>query len=637
MTAVDHPSQAPVASVGGRLIAAAAFSLPPLMLLVVGLGLAFRGGGVASQQWQPVAVGAAASLLVLSAVGAVPRVPRAALPTLAALGGLLAWSALSFLWTDSREQTFEHVIRLSMLAAAMLVGIAYVARPRAALALAVGLASCGAVAAGAIEFELLRGTTSAFADSRLSWPIDYANATAAFVWLPLPALLAFAAAAPLRPLVRGAVGAFAALGLAVGLATQSRGAAIALACGLVASLAIARDRSRYALTLLVIVAPVAAIASRLVGGDPSSSASMVRDRGYAALTAALVAGVLVCGLAMLDRRSRFPFGGRETHAAIAVWAAVFVLGMGAFVSTNGRPDTWISARWNEFTQVQSAATQPTNATHFGTGTSNRYDYWRVAWHSFEDHPLQGVGAGAFSVPWFQSRSIDENVSDAHSWQASALAETGLVGLVLLGLVLLLPLAGLRTARTSSGAWPIAAVALGGPGVYFVVHASTDWLFRIPAIAIPGFVVVGALATGGSEGELILATRTQRVALAAAAVLAVSLATPAYLSTAAVATAESEAATSSGSALGELTRAERLNPFTAEPLVVRSTVLQLEGKPSAALAAARAGTHRAPNDWTTWIVLARARRAAGDLAGSRSALQRAAMLNPRVARGEPAVR
>jgi len=626
MTAVDHPSQAAVASVGGRLIAAAAFSLPPLMLLVVGLGLALRGGGVAPQQWQPVAVGLAASLLVLSAVGAVPRVPRAVLPTLAALGGLLAWSALSFVWTDSREQTFEQVIRLSMLAAAMLVGIAYVARPRAALALAVGLASCGAVAAGAIEVELLRGTTSAFSGARLSWPIDYANAAAAFVWLPLPALLAFAAAAPPRPLVRGAIGAFAGLGLAVGLATQSRGAAIALACALVASVAIARDRSRYGLTLLVVMAPVAAIASRIVGGDPSSSASMVRDRGYAALTAAVVAGVLVCGLAMVDRRSRFPFGGRETHAAVAAWAVVLALGIGA--STNGRPDTWISARWNEFTHVQSAATQPADATHFGTGTSNRYDYWRVAWHAFEDHPLQGVGAGAFSVPWFRSRSIDENVSDAHSWQASALAETGLVGLVLFALVLLLPLAGLRTARTSAGAWPIAAVALGGAGVYFVVHSSTDWLFRIPAIAIPGFVVLGALATGGSSRELALTGLGQRVALAVAALLAAVLSIPAYLSTDAVARAESKTATSSTQALAELAAAERLNPFAAEPLIVRSAILQLDDNPRAALSAAREATERDPKDWSTWIVLAEVRRGIGDNAGARAARARAASLNPR---------
>jgi hypothetical protein len=627
MTAVDHPSEAPVAAVGGRLIAAAAFSLPPLMLLLVGLGLAFRGGGVAAQQWQPVAVGLAASLLVLSAVGAVPRVPRAALPTLAALGGLLAWSALSFAWTGSREQTFEQVIRLSMLAAAMLVGIAYVARPRAALALAVALALCGAIAAGAIEVELLRGTTSVFSGARLSWPIDYANAAAAFVWLPLPALLAFAAAAPPRPLVRGTIGAFAALGLAVGLTTQSRGGAIALAGALVASVAIARDRGRYALTLLVIAGPVAAIASRLVGGDALSE-SMVRDRGYAALLAAGAAGVLVCGLAMLDRRSRFPFGGRERHAAIAAWALVLALGIGAFVSANGRPDTWISARWNEFTHVESAPAQQTDVTHFGTGTSNRYDYWRVAWLAFEHHPVQGVGAGAFSVPWFRSRSIDENVSDAHSWQASALAETGLVGLVLFALVLLLPLAGLRTARMSSGAWPIAAVALGGAGVYFVVHSSTDWLFRIPAIAIPGFVVLGALATGGSSRELQLSGSGQRVALAAATLVAAALSIPAYLSTAALAHGETEAATSSSEALADLHTAARLNPFAAEPLLVRSTILQLDREPRAALSAAGEATRREPRDWSTWIVLADARRRHGDLSGARAARARAEALNPR---------
>src|SRR5207247_761906 len=84
LTATQHrtvveagPAPAPA---GGRLVAAAAFALPPVMLLVVAFGLGVRGGGVAPEQWQPVAVGLAAGLLVLAVVGAVPRVPRAALP-----------------------------------------------------------------------------------------------------------------------------------------------------------------------------------------------------------------------------------------------------------------------------------------------------------------------------------------------------------------------------------------------------------------------------------------------------------------------------------------------------------------------------------------------------------------------------
>jgi hypothetical protein len=630
MTAVEHPAGARAAYAGGHLVAAAAFALPPVMLLVVGLGLAFRGGGVAPHQWQPVAVGLAASLFVLSAVGAVPRVPRAALAALLSLAALLTWSGASLLWTASREETFEQVVRLVLLAAAAVVGVAYVARPRAALALATALASFGAVAAGAIEVELLTGATHAFVGSRLSWPIDYANADAALVWLPVAPLLAFAAAQPLRPLLRGAFGFFAALALTTGLTTESRGAAVALAGALAASAAIARDRGRFALTLIAVLLPVAVVASRLTGGDASASASLVRDRGYAALGGSLAAGAVVCALAMLDRRDRFPLGGRETRVALVVWTAAIVLALGAFVAVNGSPLSWASKRWSEFTHVEAATARPapTDTSHFGTGVSNRYDYWRVSWRAFRDHPLGGVGAGAFSVPWFRSRSIDENVTDAHSWEASALAETGIVGLALTAAALLLPLAGIRRARTGPGAWPIAAVALGGAGVYFVLHASFDWLFRIPAIAIPGFVVLGALATGGSESELILTGSRQRTALAAAALVAVVLATPAYLSTAAVARAETAAATESHDALNRLDTAAQLNPFATEPLILRSTILQLDGKSVAALDAAAKATKRDPRDWTAWVMLAQARRGAGDRAGARVALARAARLNPR---------
>lgn len=629
MTAVDHPSIAQAVPATGRLVAVAALALPPLMLLAVGVGLAFRGGGVAPEQWQPVAIGLAASLMVLSTVGAVPRVHRGALPALVGLAALIVWSAASMAWTTSREATFEHVIRLAMLGGAAAVGLVYAARPRAALSLAAGLAVFGIASAGVIEAKLLTGSADAFAGSRLSWPINYANADAALVWLPLPALLAFAAAQPLRPLVRAAFAFSAALAFAVGLTAQSRGAAIALAGALLASVAIAKDRGRYSLTLLAVVTPVAAIAPRLIG-EAAPSAALLRERGQAALLAAVVAAAVVCVLSMLDRRRRFPFGGREAPVALVVWALALALAGAAFLSASGRPDAWVSARWDEFTKVGSpAAASPSDAAHFGTGVSNRYDYWRVASHTFTDHPVEGVGAGAFNVPWFRSRSIDENVTDAHSWQAAALAEIGLVGLVLMAFVLLFPLARVPAARAGSGAWPIAAVALGGAGTYFVLHASLDWLFRIPAIAIPGFVVIGALATGGKHCDLpMFARRGQRLALALAAVVVLALATPAYLSTTAVARAEAEAATSNATALGDLDDAARLNPFAAEPLMIRAFILRIDRKSVAAVQAAREATERAPQNWAAWLVLSDMRRLAGDTAGSRVALARARTLNPR---------
>jgi len=612
------------------LIAAAVFALPPLMLLAVALGFAFRGGGVAPEQWQPVAIGLAASLLVLAAVGAIPAVQHAAVPALVGLAALLVWSGASFAWTASREATFEHLLRVAMLAGAAVVGLVYGARPRAALSLAAGLAAFGAIMACAIEFRLLSGTTDAFIGSRLSWPINYANADAALVWLPLPAFLTFAAAQPLRPLMRAGAGFFAALAFAVGLTAESRGAALALAGALLASVVIARDRSRFSLTMLAIVAPVVVMVPRLVGGDAVSTADIVRERGQAGLVAAVIAGVLVAGLSMLDRRRRFPFGGREAAVAIVLWTLALALAAGLFTASSGRPDTWVSARWDEFTSVGSVASAPAaDASHFGTGVSNRYDYWRVAWKTFEGNPIEGVGAGAFSVPWFRSRSIDENVTDAHSWQAGALAETGLVGLIIIAVVLIFPLLQIRRARMSPGAWPIAAVALGGAAVYFVLHASLDWLFRIPAVAIPGFVVLGAVASGGGEpGKPVFAGLRQRAALALAAAVVLAVAVPAYLSTTAVARAGTEAATSSGDALAELDSAARLNPFSTEPLLLRSTILQLDGSGRAALVAARDATERAPDNWAAWVVRAQAARAAGEPAEARAAHLRAKALNPR---------
>ena len=631
MTVVEHPSVPRSVPVGGRLVAAAAFALPPLVLLAVGLGFAFRGGGVAPEQWQSATIGLAASLFVLAAVGAVPRVDRAALPLLVGLAALLLWSASSMGWTASQEATFEHVLRLALLAGAAAVGLLYGARPRAALALGLGLALFGVVSASAMEVRLLMGSTESFVGSRLSWPINYANADAALVWLPLPALLAFAAAQPLRPLVRAAFALFAALSLAVGLVPQSRGAAIAVAGALIASVVIARDRGRYGLTMLAIAAPVAAIAPRMVGTE-APSAALVRDRGEVALLAAASAAVLVCALSMLDRRRRFPFGGREGRVALACWAVALALAAGAFLAASGRPDAWVSARWDEFTNVGSASAPPSDAAHFGTGVSNRYDYWRVAWHTFEDDPIAGVGAGAFSVPWFRARSIDENVTDPHSWQAAALAEAGLVGFVLTAFVLLFPLARIRSARVGQGAWPIAAVALGGAGVYFVLHASLDWLFRIPAIAIPGFVVLGALASGGQERVgRVFGGLGQRLLLAIAAIVVVALAVPAYLSTTRVVDAEAKASTSPAEALADLDDASRLNPFATEPLLVRSLILKVNGRPRRALAAADDAVDRAPESWVAWLLLADTRRLAGDASGARAALNRAAGLNPRAVR------
>jgi hypothetical protein len=624
VTTLEQPVAAYTGAAGDRLLAAAAFTLPPLVLLAVALGLAFRGGGVVPGQWQPVALGTAASLLVLAAVGAMPSLSRSALLMLGVWAALLGWTAVSLTWSLSREATFEAITRAALLAGVVATAAIYASRARAALALAAGTALCGALIAALLEAKLLAGNADVFAGSRLAWPMNYANADAALLWLPVPALVAFAGSYPLRPLSRGAFGTFATLALALGLTAESRGASIALAAALAGCVVVARDRARLALTLAGIAAPVAVAAPWIVD-DATITSAVARERGVVALAAAVLGGASVGALALLDRRHRFPFDGRQGRVAAVVVAVASVAALALFLAASGRPDTWLADRWHEFTDTASAPATTPNLT---TGSSNRYEYWRVAWEATRERPVAGVGAGAFSVPWFRERSLDENVTDAHSWQAGALAELGVVGLVLTAAALLVPLAGVVRARGGDGAWPIAAVALGGSALYFVFHASFDWLLRVPAAAIPGLLALGALAGAGASRRLRLADLRARVLVAGAALAAALVILPAYVATAALERAESDAPTDPDRALDALETATRFNPFAVQPLVQRSSILSFNGDAVGAVQAAEEAVERGPNDWAAWVVLSEAYYAVRDEARGREARRRVRELNPR---------
>jgi hypothetical protein len=600
------------------------FAFPPVALLGTALLLAFRGGGIVAEQWTPVTVGTAVGLGALGAVGSIPRIPPPAWPALTAMAAFFAWSALSLTWSASPEATLETAARLALLVLAAVVGASYAARHGVGRGVAIALATAGALLAVVVEVKILSGSTGAFSTTRLIWPIDYANGDAALIWLPLPALLAGAAAERIRPVGRAIVAAAAALALAVGLMTLSRGGSIALVATLVVCVAITTDRTRLALTLAGIALPVVVLFTRLTGGRPGEVASDATARGQAAALSAAAAGVIVLAIAAAERARPETYQRRASAIAIAVWASALCLGAAAFVVHYGRPDTWASTRWHEFQNPE--LTRPGDAARFGNATSNRYDYWRVGIHSFTAHPLEGVGAGAFGVPWFRNRAIDESVTDAHSWEIGALAETGIVGFLLIAAALLLPLMQLARARRELGAF--ASVALGGCAVYFVLHASVDWLILIPAVAVPAFVALGACAAAGELPQLRLAPGWQRGVVAVGALVAMLAAVPVYLSTSLTTRAETQAAASTRRALDTLSFAAQANPWAVEPKIVRSQILLDEGRAPAAIRAAKEATTRAPQEWIAWRALADAQRAGGHPAAAAHALARALELNPK---------
>jgi hypothetical protein len=392
---------------------------------------------------------------------------------------------------------------------------------------------------------------------------------------------------------------------------------------LVVCVALATSRGRFALTLAVVGLPVVLLGTRLTGGQPSDLAADATARGWAAAIAMGIAAVLVALLASLEQG--LPgFRKRQGAVAAIIWTCVVVVGATAFAIHFGRPDTWVSARWHEFSHP--ALAQPGDATRFGNSTSNRYDYWRVAAHTFAAHPLEGEGSGAFAVPWFRDRTIDESVTDAHSWEAEALAATGIVGFLLLASALLLPLVQLARARKEVGGFT--TVALGGAVSYFVLHGSLDWLLLIPAFVLPAGVALGACAAAGGAPSISLAPGRHRVAVAAGAILLAVGAVPIYLSTTLTARAEHQAASSVQRASDTLSMAARVDPWAVEPLILKSEILLDAGREDAAVDAATKATRRDPKLWTVWAALAEAERAAGNRAGAASARERVRMLNPR---------
>ena len=608
-----------------RPLAQGVLALPPLALLALAGLLAMRGGGVVAEQWAPAAEGTALGLAALAAVGALMRIPRSARPALVAMCAFVAWSALSLVWSQMPEATVDDVARMALLALAMVVGASYASRVSAATALAAGITVAGALLAMLVEAKVLISTTAVFTGPRLDWPIDYANGTAALLWLPIPALLAASAAQRIRPLGRALLGGTAALAAADGLMTLSRGGAIALVATLVVCVLLAPERARFALTLAAVLIPVAAVSARLTAGQPGEVATDATNRGHAAAIAAVAAAVLVGILAAAERFPPLRVPRLGGAFAIGVWTCIAVAALAAFAVGYGRPDTWLEARWHEFRNLH--AVQPGNAARFGTAASNRYDYWRVAARTTEAHPLAGVGAGAFASPWYRRRALDENITDPHSWVAGALAETGVVGFVLLAAALVLPFVALARARNRLGTY--ATVALGGGAAYLVFHTSVDWLLRISAVAVPGFLLLGACAAAGGAHGMELAPGRQRIALAVAGLAVALCAVPVYFATTLTARAETQAATSSPRALDTLSFAADVNPWAVEPLIVRSTILLEDGRAGEAVRAAHDATRRGPSDWTAWLAVRDAERAAHHPAAARAAFAKARRLNPRL--------
>jgi hypothetical protein len=616
------------------------------------LYLAVDGGGydlvvrsqVAIVVWWIVLVGAAWGLLPAG------RWTRTAKGAVILFGGFVAWTALASTWSLSSERSLQELSRVAFYFGLLLLGIAiHRDRERAvkhtvnAVAAAVVAVACLALASRLRPdlFPAAEQTTSFLPGTagRLGWPLNYWNALAALLALGLPLLLAIATSA--RTLWAQAMAA-AAIPIVTlcGYLTFSRGGAAAAGLGLLAFLALSPERmGKLATALLAAVGSgvlILAAADRPAIEHGLTNAAARHQGGTLFVAIVIVcAGVAVAqaGVALAVRHGTPP--RQLTFTPRRAWV-LLLSGLAACLVVAllaGAPGR-ISHAWQEFKHPSAAALHQDSIARFGTASGNgRYDYWKVAVDATGGHLLGGSGAGTFQLIWSPRAPYFSSVQNAHSLYVETLAETGVVGLVMLaGFFLLVLGAAVRLSVRSRYEARVRAAGVTAALIAFCVAAASDWIWQVPALPAAALLLAAAvLAPRPRSAREPAARPALRVRLAAIALAVAAL----FVIAVPLATVNSVRESQSAVATGNLDRALRdaraavaVEPGAASPQIQLALVLELGGDRTGALAASRAATRDEPDNWSAWLVRSRLEAETSHPAAALAAYRRSRSLNPR---------
>jgi O-antigen ligase len=563
----------------------------------------------------------------LALVLRVPALGRLEIAMLGALLGLVAWIAASTMWSSNVGQTVSEVQRalvyLAGVAAALLI-----LRGSSYMALLTGAWGAAALVCGYALLTRLFPERLGFYDPvagyRLSEPLGYWNGLGILAAIGSVLAIGLAAHGP-NVLVRGAAAASLLLTMPALYFTFSRGAWIALVCGLIATFVLDPRRLELA-TAGAVLTPLVAVAlwkaSRSDGLTRlDSSLELASHDGHrlAAMLAGLAGVAAVTGvlLGVASRRLSFSKGARRGYV-LTLCIAVLAVVIGLFAHY-GSPTTLARKAYDSYMAPVPHATTDLNQRLF-TLASPRRLLWAAAWHDFKAHPVLGSGAGTFESFWLRNRTSGEKVRDAHSLHLETLAELGPVGLVLLVAVLALPLVAAARARQRR----LVAPAFGAY-VAYLLHAGIDWDWEMPAVTLLGLFCGAAmlLAARSRSRPVHLPVFARGVAVAAAVALA-TFAFVGLLGNRALSAAN--AAANSKQSRKEESKARdavRWAPWSSEAWRLVAEGQYAQGEIAGARASLRRALEKNPDDWQLWFNLAAASRGRARAA----AIDKARRLNP----------
>lgn len=548
------------------------------------------------------------------------------------LAVFVAWLYVSMLWADDRAAAWSGANRglLYLLIFALLARWGVTAAVGWVSLLAFGMATAVLGTITVVRVFVVDDPFGLFIGSRLSAPVGYPNGAAALMMIAAWPLAGLAMRRWLPVVLRATSLAAAVLLVDIGLLSQSRGSIYTMPVVAFAALLVTRERLRLLVGILVAAAAVAPAIRPVLDVYAPNDADQLRSDLRAAVAAIAISTVLAFAaggvVALVDRRIVFGALARRTAWCILGAAALVAI---LVATATGSPVSSARTAWDDFRYSGEPVGTP---THFHGLGSNRYDFWRVGLVEFREHPVVGIGADNFAVPYMQDRRAGEEPLYPHSLPIGVLQQTGVVGGFLL---LAFAAVSLGVALKAPGRrGEIARLAL--PGWFVLVfHSSVDWLWELPATGAAGIALLGLAVglarpqerAGAGPNRLIAVPSTMLVALAAVSLLLPWLA--ARRLNEALATWRRDPA----GAFASLDRARSLDPLSDHADVVAGAIASRLGRYGTMRDHYAQAVERFPGDWYAQLGLAVAAAQTRRPRLAAAAAARAVALNPR----DPTVR
>lgn len=236
---------------------------------------------------------------------------------------------------------------------------------------------------------------------------------------------------------------------------------------------------------------------------------------------------IVAGLAALTVMGGLSVARGDRHRVVTL--GLVALAVPAALVCAAKADPGLDRRLN----AELTATNP--ATSLSTTQPTRYEYWLVAWDMLRDYPWLGVGPDNYRWRFasYSGVAADNLGIHAHNQYFEALADTGVLGLLALGWLLLRLLRrAIDGVRSTAGGqdWPWRAGVLASLTAW-LLHATLDdferfwptsvafWLIVGLCLRLPELRRVADVPPGDREFGAEAARRTRTEALAASRVAA----------------------------------------------------------------------------------------------------------------------